>query len=70
MLRKKDKQTLTRLFLLGSGAPIGLDRLNKGNVIGGFLAIFRVSYRVDNIIGLVCMDRFFYFQNFSFAETT
>ena len=39
MLRKKEKQTLTRLFLLGVGAPIGLDRFYEGDVTGGFLAI-------------------------------
>ena len=36
---KKWKQTLTRLFLLGVGAPLGHDRFYEGNVTGGFLTI-------------------------------
>jgi len=39
MLRKAEKKALTRLFLLGVGAPIGLDRFYEGDVTGGFLAI-------------------------------
>ena len=39
MLRKKEKKALTRLFLLGVGAPIGLDRFYEGDVTVGFLAI-------------------------------
>ena len=39
MLRKKEKQTLTRLFLLVVGSPIGLDHFYEENVTGGLIAI-------------------------------
>ena len=51
MLRKKEKQTLTRLFLLGVGAPIGLDRFYEGDVTGGFLAILGFLIALITVVG-------------------
>jgi len=31
MLKKTEKKVLTRLFLLGVGAPLGLDRVYEGD---------------------------------------
>ena len=53
MLRKKEKQTLTRLFLLGVGAPIGLDRFYEGDVTGGFLAILGFLVALITVVGLL-----------------
>jgi hypothetical protein len=53
MLRKKEKQTLTRLFLLGVGAPIGLDRFYEGDVTGGFLAILGFLVALVTVVGLL-----------------
>ena len=53
MLRKKEKQTLSRLFLLGVGAPIGLDRFYEGDVTGGFLAILGFLAALITVVGLL-----------------
>ncbi len=53
MLKKKEKQTLTRLFLLGIGAPIGLDRFYEGDITGGFLAIFGFFVALISVVGLL-----------------
>ena len=53
MLRKKEKQTLTRLFLLGVCAPIGLDRFYEGDVTGGFLAILGFLVALITVVGLL-----------------
>ena len=53
MLRKTEKRALTRLFLLGVGAPIGLDRFYEGDVTGGFLAILGFGLAVITIVGLL-----------------
>ena len=53
MLRKKEKQTLTRLFLLGVGAPIGLDRFYEGDLTGGFLAILGFLIALITVVGLL-----------------
>jgi hypothetical protein len=53
MLRKKEKQTLTRLFLLGVGAPIGLDRFYEGDVTGGLLAILGFILALITVVGLL-----------------
>ena len=53
MLRKKEKQTLTRLFLLAVGAPIGLDRFYEGDVTGGFLAILGFLVALITVVGLL-----------------
>ena len=53
MLRKKEKQTLTRLFLLGVGAPIGLDRFYEGDTTGGFLAILGFLIALITVVGLI-----------------
>ena len=53
MLRKKEKQTLTRLFLLGVGALIGLDRFYEGDVTGGFLAILGFLTALFTVVGLL-----------------
>ena len=68
MLRKKEKQTLTRLFLLGIGAPIGLDRFYEGDVTGGFLAILGFLAAVITVVGLLVWIFPFYFENFSFTK--
>ena len=52
-LRKKEKQTLTRLFLLGVGAPISLDRFYEGDVTGGFLAILGFLLALIKVVGLL-----------------
>tara|TARA_Y100001968_G_C18758136_1_gene436497 strand:+ start:160 stop:384 length:225 start_codon:yes stop_codon:yes gene_type:complete len=52
MLRKTEKKALTRLFLLGVGAPIGLDRFYEGDVTGGFLAILGFVLAVVTVVGL------------------
>ena len=52
MLRKTEKKALTRLFLLGVGAPIGLDRFYEGDVTGGFLAILGFVLSVVTVVGL------------------
>ena len=52
MLRKTEKKALTRLFLLGVGAPIGLDRFYEGDVTGGFLAILGFLLAVVTVVGL------------------
>ena len=53
MLRKKEKQILTRLFLLGVGAPIGLDRFYDGDITGGFLAIIGFIVALITVLGLL-----------------
>ena len=53
MLRKKEKQTLTRLFLLSIFAPIGLDRFYEGDVTGGFLAILGFLAAVRTVVGFL-----------------
>ncbi len=53
MLRKTEKRALTRLFLLGVGAPIGLDRFYEGDVTGGFLAILGFGLAAITIVGLL-----------------
>jgi len=53
MLRKKEKQTLTRLFLLGVAAPIGLDRFYEGEVTGGFLVFFGFLFALITVVGML-----------------
>tara|TARA_B100001027_G_C16039253_1_gene229120 strand:- start:209 stop:409 length:201 start_codon:yes stop_codon:yes gene_type:complete len=53
MLRKKEKKALTMLFLLGVGAPIGLDRFYEGDVTGGFLAILGFLIALITVVGLL-----------------
>ena len=53
MLRKKEKKALTRLFLLGVGAPIGRDRFYEGDVTGGFLAILGFLVALITVVGLL-----------------
>tara|TARA_E500000331_G_scaffold96396_1_gene92939 strand:+ start:414 stop:641 length:228 start_codon:yes stop_codon:yes gene_type:complete len=53
MLRKAEKKALTRLFLLGVGAPIGLDRFYEGDVTGGFLAILGFLLALITVVGLL-----------------
>ena len=53
MLRIKEKKALTRLFLLGIGAPIGLDRFYEGDVTGGFLAILGFILAAITVVGLL-----------------
>ena len=53
MLRKKEKKALTRLFLLGIGAPIGLDRFYEGDVTGVFLAILGFILAAITVVGLL-----------------
>ena len=52
MFRKNEKKALTRLFLLGIGAPIGLDRFYEGDVTGGFLAILGFVFAAVTVVGL------------------
>jgi len=42
MLQPYEKKALTRLFLLGIGAPLALDRFYEGDITGGILAILGV----------------------------
>ena len=53
MLKKTEKKALTRLFLLGVGAPIGLDRFYEGDVTGGCLAIIGFSFALLTVVGLL-----------------
>ena len=53
LFTKKEKQTLTRLFLLGVGAPIGLDRFYEGDVTGGLLAILGFLVALITVVGLL-----------------
>ena len=53
MFRKSEKKALTRLFLLGIGAPIGLDRFYEGDVSGGFLAIIGFVVAAITVFGLL-----------------
>ena len=53
MLRKSEKKALTRLFLLGVGAPIGLDRFYEGDMTGGFLAILGFLLALITVVGLL-----------------
>jgi len=53
MLRKKEKQALTRLFLLGIGAPIGLNRFYEGDLTGGFLVILGFLAALITVLGLL-----------------
>ena len=53
MLKKTEKKALTRLFLLGVGAPLGLDRFYDGDITGGFLAILGFAIALITIIGLI-----------------
>tara|TARA_B100001109_G_C18675840_1_gene386286 strand:- start:429 stop:656 length:228 start_codon:yes stop_codon:yes gene_type:complete len=53
MFRKTEKKILTRLFLLGVGAPIGLDRFYEGDVTGGFLAIIGFTIAAITVVGLI-----------------
>ena len=52
MFRKNEKKALTRLFLLGIGAPIGLDRFYEGDITGGFLAILGFVLAAVTVVGL------------------
>ena len=53
ILRKNETQIVTRLFLLGVGAPIGLDRFYEGDVTGGFLAILGFLVALITVVGLL-----------------
>tara|TARA_Y100000766_G_C18651342_1_gene480608 strand:+ start:230 stop:457 length:228 start_codon:yes stop_codon:yes gene_type:complete len=53
MLKKTEKKVLTRLFLLGVGAPLGLDRFYEGDITGGFLAILGFSLALITVLGLI-----------------
>ncbi len=53
MLRTTEKKALTRLFLLGVGAPIGLDRFYEGDMTGGFLAIIGFLLAAITVFGLL-----------------
>ena len=53
MLRRKEKQSLTWLFLLDVGAPIGLDRFYEEDITGGFLAILGFLIALITIVGLL-----------------
>ena len=53
MFNKTEKKSLTRLFLLGVGAPIGLDRFYEGDVTGGFLAIIGFTCAAITVVGLL-----------------
>jgi len=53
MFNKEEKKALTRLFLLGVGAPIGLDRFYEGDITGGFLAILGFLFAAITIFGLI-----------------
>ena len=53
MFKKNEKKVLTRLFLLGVGAPIGLDRFYEGDITGGFLAILGFSLALITVLGLI-----------------
>jgi len=50
---RSEKKILTRLFLLGVGAPIGLDRFYEGDITGGFLAIIGFSIAFVTVLGLI-----------------
>ena len=52
LFRKKEKQTLTRLFLLSVGGPIGLDLFYEGGVTEGFLAILGFLFASITVAGL------------------
>ena len=52
MFRKKEKQTLTRLFLLSVGGPIGLDLFYEGGVKEGFLTILGFLFASITVEGL------------------
>ena len=53
MFKKTEKKILTRLFLLGVGAPLGLDRFYEGDITGGFLAILGFSLALITVLGLI-----------------
>tara|TARA_Y100001968_G_C19091836_1_gene588103 strand:+ start:258 stop:485 length:228 start_codon:yes stop_codon:yes gene_type:complete len=53
MFKKTEKKVLTRLFLLGVGAPLGLDRFYEGDITGGFLAILGFSLALITVLGLI-----------------
>ncbi len=53
MFNTSEKKALTRLFLLGVGAPIGLDRFYEGDITGGFLAIVGFLLAAVTIVGLI-----------------
>ena len=53
MFKKTEKKAITRLFLLGVGAPIGLDRFYDGDVTGGFLAILGFLIALLTVVGLL-----------------
>ncbi len=53
MLQINEKKALTRLFLLGVGAPIGLDRFYEGDVLGGCLAIIGFLLALITVFGLL-----------------
>ncbi len=53
MFKKSEKKILTRLFLLGVGAPLGLDRFYDGDITGGFLAISGFLLALITVVGLV-----------------
>ena len=52
-LRKKEKQTLTKLFLLGIGAPIGLNRFYEEDITAGFQAISFFFVALITVVGLL-----------------
>tara|TARA_B100000886_G_scaffold282246_1_gene206459 strand:+ start:1271 stop:1501 length:231 start_codon:yes stop_codon:yes gene_type:complete len=64
MLRKKEKQTLTRLFLLSVGAPIGLDRFSEGDIAGGFQAVLGFFVALITLVGLLLRILPFISKNF------
>ena len=45
--------TMLVTFLLGVGAPIGLDRFYEGDVTGGFLAILGFLVALITVVGLL-----------------
>ena len=61
---KAEKKELTRLFLLGVGAPIGLDRFYEGDVTGGILAILGFLLALITVVGLLVWIFPFIFKTF------
>lgn len=53
MFKKTEKKVITRLFLLGLGAPLGLDRFYDGDITGGFLAILGFLLALITVVGLL-----------------
>ena len=64
ILRKNETQIVTRLFLLGVGARIGIDRFYEGDVTGRFFTFLGFLAVLIKVVGLLVLIITFIYKTF------